>query len=142
MGRIMNRIKLTNNIDIGFFRRGAIPLERVRSLELDALVDTGAFMLALPEDVISALGVEVQSKRQVRDALGRTVEVGWAFDIRFEMLGREMTCDAFVLPVGATPLIGQLQLEALDLIVDPRAQEVRVNPANPDMPILDLKVCA
>ena len=96
----MNRIKLSNSIDLLANRAGTLPLERVRSLVLDALVDTGAVMLALPEEVIAALGVEVQAKRTVRDALGRTVEVGWAFDIRFEMLGREMTCDALVLPTA------------------------------------------
>jgi hypothetical protein len=49
-----------------------------------------------------------------------------------------MTADALVLPAGATPLIGQLQLEALDLIVDPKSRELRVNPESPDMPLLDL----
>jgi len=142
MGRIMNRIKLTNNTDLDKSREGSLSRERVRSIEIDALIDTGAVMLALPEDVVVALGVPQEGKRRVRDARGKLVEVGWASSIHFEILGRGMTCDAFVLPAGATPLIGQLQLEALDLIVDPRAQEVRVNPASPDMPILDLKVCA
>ena len=138
----MNRIKLSNSIDLLGIRAGTVLPENVRSLELEALVDTGAVMLALPEDVIAVLGVEVQAKRTVRDALGRTVEVGWAFDIRFEMLGREMTCDALVLPTGAKPLIGQVQLEVLDLVVDPRAREVRPNPEHPDMPIIDLRACA
>ncbi len=142
MGRIMNRIKLTNNTDFEKFREGSLALEKVRSVELDALVDTGAVALALPEDVIAKLGLRPEGKRKVRDARGKTVEVGWASGLKFEVLGRSMTCDAFVLPVGATPLIGQVQLEILDLIVDPRAQEVRVNPEHPDMPILDLKACA
>jgi hypothetical protein len=43
-----------------------------------------------------------------------------------------MVCDALVAPAGSTVLIGQLQLERLDLIVDPGSREVRVNPAHPD----------
>lgn len=46
-----------------------------------------------------------------------------------------MTCDALVLPAGATALIGQIPLEGLDLIVDPKSREVRVNPLSPDMPL-------
>jgi clan AA aspartic protease len=142
MGRIMNRIKLTNNTDLDNVRAGILPADRVRSLELDALVDTGAVALALPEDVVQALGLTIIGAQNARDALGRTVTLKIAASLRFEVLGRGMTCDAFVLPVGATPLIGQIQLEMLDLVVDPRAQEVRVNPASPDFSIVDLKACA
>jgi hypothetical protein len=38
---------------------------------------------------------------------------------------------------SARPLIGQI-LEGLDLVVDPKSREVTVNPASPDMPLLDL----
>jgi hypothetical protein len=39
---------------------------------------------------------------------------------------------------GTTPLIGQIPLEALDLVVDPRTRDVAVNPASPDMPMMDM----
>jgi hypothetical protein len=35
-----------------------------------------------------------------------------------------------------------VQLEVLDLIVDARSREVRVNPAHPDAPIVDLLAVA
>jgi hypothetical protein len=35
------------------------------------------------------------------------------------------------------PLIGQIPLEALDLIVDPKSRDLAVNPASPDTPLLD-----
>jgi hypothetical protein len=38
----------------------------------------------------------------------------------------------------AEPLLGQIQLEELDLIVDPKNRELCVNPASPDAPLLDL----
>jgi predicted aspartyl protease len=58
--------------------------------------------------------------------------------VRIEILGREMTCDALVHPEGTTPLIGQIPLEGLDLVVDPKNQGVMPNPANPDAPVLDI----
>ncbi|MBI4703536.1 MAG: hypothetical protein HY744_20690, partial [Deltaproteobacteria bacterium] len=57
---------------------------------------------------------------------------------RLEILGRETTCDALVLPEGATALVGQIPLEALDLVVDPKSREVTVNPASPDAPLFEL----
>jgi hypothetical protein len=45
---------------------------------------------------------------------------------------------ALVVPAGSTALIGQIPLEALDLVVDPKSRDVRVNPASPDVPCLDL----
>ena len=55
-----------------------------------------------------------------------------------EILGREMQGEALVIAAGQTPLIGQIPLENLDLIVDPKSREVQVNPASPDMPLMDL----
>jgi hypothetical protein len=49
---------------------------------------------------------------------------------------------ALVMPAGTAALVGQIPLEELDLIVDPKSREVRVNPASPDVPLLDvLKAC-
>jgi hypothetical protein len=49
-----------------------------------------------------------------------------------------MFTDALVEAAGTMPLIGQIPLEELDLLVDPKSRELRVNPASPDAPLLDL----
>jgi clan AA aspartic protease len=134
----MNRIKLTNSADVANARAGALRLDQVRTLEVEALVDTGATMLALPADLVAALGLLEMDRRKVKLADGSVHEMSRVGDLRFEILGRDMTCDALVMPAGSTPLIGQLQLEALDLIVDAKSRQVMVNPASPDMPLLDL----
>ena len=134
----MTKLKLTNNTDFDNAREGLIEPEAVRSITVDALVDTGATMLAIPEEAAEATGLPYWGTRKIRDALGVVTEVPWIGGLRIEILGREMTCDALVLPRGTTPLIGQIPLEGLDLVVDPKSQEVRVNPASPDAPLMDL----
>jgi len=138
MGKVMNKIKLTNNTDHDNSLQGELAVEAVRTIEIEALVDTGATQLAIPADVVRYLGLPISGVRRARDARGITIELPWVGGLRIEILGREMTCDALVLPEGATPLIGQIPLEQLDLIVDPKTREARVNPASPDMPLLDL----
>ncbi|HKY37120.1 MAG TPA: hypothetical protein VJN18_14335 [Polyangiaceae bacterium] len=138
----MTKLKLTNHADFIQAGSGSIAPEVVRSLEIEALVDTGATMLALPEDVVAALGARALGMRRARDARGMAIEVPWVGGLLIEILGREMTCDALVLPLGATPLIGQIPLEGLDLIVDPKSREVHVNPVSPDLPLMDLMAVA
>ena len=138
MGRIMTRVKIANSTDVEIVGRGLMTPNEVRRVEIDALVDTGATMLALPEDVVRQLGAPSLGIRKVRDARGIVIEVEWVGNLRIEILGREMTTDALILPAGATPLIGQIPLEALDLVVDPKSRELRVNPESPDVPLLDL----
>ncbi|MEZ4226402.1 MAG: hypothetical protein R3B13_35985 [Polyangiaceae bacterium] len=134
----MTKLKITNHTDIENCRQGHIAPEAIRSVEIDALVDTGATTLALPEDVVKQVGGVFAGIRKVRDARGIVVDFPWVAGLRIEILGREMTCDALVIPTGATPLIGQIPLEGLDLIVDPRSREARVNPESPEAPLLDL----
>jgi len=138
MGKVMQRIKLTNSYDEDAVNRGNFRPDQVRTTEIEALVDTGATMMVLPADAVAALGLLPAGYRKVRYADGRVAEVPWVAGIRITILGRDTIINALVEAAGTTPLIGQIPLEALDLIVDPRAREVRVNPESPDMPLLDL----
>ena len=134
----MTKLKLANAADEENVARGLLRPEDVRRAELDALVDTGATGLAIPADVAERLGLREIRRVEVvlADATKRVVPV--VRGVSVEIVGRDMVCDAFVLPPGATPLIGQIQLEWLDLVVDPKSREVTVNPASPDVPLLDL----
>jgi clan AA aspartic protease len=104
---------------------------------VQALVDTGATMLVLPADVVAKLGLFPDGYRKVRYADGRIRELPWVSSIRIVILGRETVTNALVEDAGTTPLVGQIPLEELDLIVDPKSRELRVNPDSPDAPLLD-----
>jgi clan AA aspartic protease len=138
MGKVVNRIKLSNSTDLGKADAKEIDPSAVRTMTIEGIVDTGATSLAIPEDVARALGLEFKGTRSVKMANGERHALHWVRAVGVEILGREMTCDAYVLPAGVPALIGQIPLEALDLIVDPKSRELRVNPESPDAPLLDL----
>ena len=138
MGRVMTKLKLANGTDVDLAARGLLQPEDVRRFEVDALVDTGATGLVIPADVAEKLGLREIDRLEVKLADGSKREVPIMGALSIEIVGRGMLCDAFVMPAGSMPLIGQIQLERLDLVVDPKSRDVVVNPASPDGPLLDL----
>ena len=126
MGAVVTEVKLWNNTDAEMAARGLIRPEAIRSLTLEALVDTGAVTLVIPEEAAQVLGLSVVQVRAATLADGTKRDIPVMGALRIEILGRQMLCDAYVTPAGTTPLIGQIPLEMLDLIVDPGTREVRV----------------
>ena len=138
MGKVMARVKIIRADDYVAVDAGRLRRDQVRSLEIDMLVDTGAVMPALPEEIVEVLGLSRQPEKQsVRMADG-TVRRFEICDLAMEILGRSFLGLAWVLPRGTKALLGQIPLEALDLVVVPATGEVIGNPLHPDGPILDL----
>src|SRR5262245_66669644 len=117
MGQAMTKLTLWNSTDLDMADRGLIPREAVRKAEIEALVDTGASTLVLPQDVVDALGLSIFDNLPVRLADGKRYTWPVAGSLRISILDRGMQCDAYVAPAGATALTGQIPLERLDLIV-------------------------
>jgi clan AA aspartic protease len=138
MGLVMIKVKIINCTDREIAERGLMPREGVRRAEIEALADTGAIAMAIPEDVAEILGASVVRRDTVRVADGRALQVDYVGPLWIEVLGRSMTGDAIVLPRGTTPLLGAVQLEMMDLVVVPATGEVITNPAHPDGPILPM----
>src|SRR5512138_2673315 len=105
MGPVMTKLTLWNNTDLDLVTRGLMKSEDVRMETVDALVDTGATQLVLPMDVCQRLGFSWLKPLAVRLADGKPQEVPHAGSIRISILGREMECDALVMPAGTMPLI-------------------------------------
>jgi clan AA aspartic protease len=106
------------------------------SVEVQALVDSGAMALCIPESVARQLGfdtTEVYSTRlKIADASWVNLPV--VGPIRINFANRTCSTDAYVL--GDEPLIGVIPIEAMDCIIEPRNQQLVVNPKHPDGAVL------
>jgi clan AA aspartic protease len=139
MGEIRSKVELENERDRGAFESGHLEEHKIRSVEIEGVVDTGARTLALPQDVADQLGLPVQ----------REITVGYADDrretrpvvgpINITVEGRTTVMDAIALPEGSEPLIGQIILERLDLVADCAGEHLTVSPDSPDLPFLPLR---
>src|ERR1044071_4537489 len=105
MGLVMTKIKLFNFEDVRAAERGEIIRDDVRSTEIEALADTGAINLALPEDVVEVLGLPMIRTSTHTVADGRKVEFPIAGMVAVEVLGRSVTGEAIVLPKGTRALL-------------------------------------
>ena len=94
-----------------------------RSMELEALVDTGAFYTALPAPLLHELGVEPTYRRRLRLADGRLFEADVG-EARVTVSGESVTTQVAFGEDGSLPLLGALTLESLALAVDPVARRL------------------
>lgn len=137
MGRVMVKIQVENATDVVRALVGEIPKERVRRIEIDALVDTGATLLCLPKSKIEELGLTLREIRRATTANGEA-DRGIYQVVNLTLLGRTCSIDVMELPEGTPSLVGYLALENLDLIVDPKNQAVIPNPAHEGKFVMDL----
>ncbi len=104
----------------------------LRALEVDALVDTGAVTLCLPEHISVQLKLSAIEEREVITADGSAHLVPYVgpIQVRFE----NRTCFTGALVFGDTVLMGAVPLEDMDLVIQPREQKLSVNPRSPNIP--------
>ena len=136
MGEIVVDVELENVVDRGLYARGHGDEADIRRRTVKAVVDTGAAMLVLPQDVVSALGLATERTVGVTYANNETEIRPVAGGLTVRIGDRAMTTDCIVGPPMSEPLVGQIVLEALDLIADCATQTLNPRPESPDRPLL------
>ncbi len=137
MGRVLQTAMLRNSADLVYAQQGKLPMDEVRSLEVEFMVDTGASYICLPKQMIQQLGLVKQKEKDVRTANG-VVKRGMFSPVNITIFDRDANLDVMELPDdGTPPLLGYLALEAMDLLVDSKEQKLIVNPANDGKWVID-----
>jgi clan AA aspartic protease len=130
MGRVTTEATIENLRDLWEAEQGQRQPEQIRRVVVpDALVDTGASALSLPKALIQQLGLHPGSRRRVRTADGPR-EVQQYSAVKLTIQDRDATIDVIEIPDGCPVLIGQVPLEIMDFVVDPKNQKIIGNPAH------------
>jgi predicted aspartyl protease len=136
MERVTTPATIENREDLWAVKRGPAKNEDVRRVDVpDALVDTGATTLALPTSLIQGRGLTQTSTKRVTSAAG-SGEAAVYGTVRLTIQGRDFVTD--VLDVSVPVLIGQIPLEYLDFVVDPKTQRLIDDPAHGGEHVLEL----
>ena len=122
MGEVRLKIRITNAGDEYLNRRRKLAKKKIRSCEVDAVVDTGAIKTCVPQHVLAKLGVLPMRISPAQLADGSIVHVGVSEPVSMQILDRETS--ESVLIMGTEVLIGQTALESTDCLVDCARQQV------------------
>lgn len=126
MGKVIEKVRLTSLFDPG------------KSIEVDAVIDTGATMLVLPQNLVDQLDLRKIRQATVRYANNQRHQKSIFAGLLLEIQGRVGSFDVLAEEEGTEPLIGQIVLEELDLIVDSSARKLIPNPRSPEMPMVEI----
>ena len=121
MGIIFQHIRLAN------FGR-----DDLEEIDANALVDSGAAELCIPQHIANQLRLKQLEEREVRIANGERVLVPYVGGVRIEVFGRQTVTSAIV--IGDQVLLGAIPMEAMDLIIHPRSPTLMPNPDSPNVP--------
>jgi clan AA aspartic protease len=126
-------LELVNSVDFSMHQRGFIKETEIRREKVRALVDSGAYMMCINENLKNQLGLDHRSfeTAQMADGTLRKVEIVGPVDVHF--LNRITGCYAMVMPGESEVLLGSIPMEDLDVIIDPRLQTLALPPGRPYM---------
>ena len=139
MGEVKVKVYLENDGDLFLYKQGKIKKQDVRRVEIEALVDTGAVMILLPQEIAETLGLDKIDRVIVTLANEERIELDVAGTMALTINNRQMKTDCLVGPPQCEPLIGQLVLERLDLIIGPLKRTITPRPESPYLPSLKMK---
>ena len=138
MSIIHTEITLKNAVDVSNFSTGIVKnQDEIRQTTVQALVDTGAWTLVINEAIRDQLGLQVigTDSGTFADGTKETFNVAGPLEIIWN--DRRTICVALVLPTADEVLLGAIPLEALDLTINPRKEEI--TGAHGDQPLHSLK---
>ncbi|MDR0562647.1 MAG: aspartyl protease family protein [Spirochaetaceae bacterium] len=122
MSTLSESITLTNVGDLSAVKRGYIAKTEIRSLTVDACVDTGSWFLVVNEETRAALGLELIDTASATLADGSTETYAVTEPVEFRWKDRRKAMNALVIPDADEVLFGALCMEALDVMADPVAE--------------------
>lgn len=100
-------------------------------MAVDALVDSGAPHLCIPEHVAMQLALEAIYKREVTTANGKKRLGSYAGPIEVKFENRSCFTGALVL--GGEVLFGAVSMEDMNVLLSPVRQALIVNPDSPNI---------
>ena len=117
VGRVVVTVAVENVEDRKRAVRGEIGEDQVRRTTVEALVDSGATFLCLPEPVIQELGLDFDRMRETRTVAGRVMMKIYG-GAKIEVQGRDCRVEVMALPESRQSLLGQIPLGTLDWWID------------------------
>jgi clan AA aspartic protease len=106
-------------------------LPEAGGVEVQALADSGAVHLCIPEHVRQQLRLDAIAEKEVTLADGSTRRVPYVGPVEIRFKNRVGFAGALVM--GDQVLLGAIPMEDMDLVVIPKTRTLDVNPSSPNI---------
>lgn len=131
MGLVYAELDLFNGGEFYKQRQNEIAESDIKRVRVTALVDSGAYMLVINENIKNQLNLPVIEKQFATLADETTIEIEVVGPVEVHFENRRTSVDALVLPGEAEVLLGAIPMEDMDVLIDPRNRKLIVNPKHP-----------
>ena len=124
MGLVHAEITLKNIRDVFKAEQGIIKEPEIRQTTVNALVDSGAWTMVINDATREKLGLETTRTAPGILANGTQATYKFSDPLEISWKDRSVICEALVVPHAEENLLGAIPLEAMDLTINPRTEEV------------------
>ena len=124
MGLVHTKITLKNAEDITRVKDGLMPKQEIRQVTVNALVDSGAWTLVINEPTRKKLGVGTDRVAPGILADGTKSQYKLSGPLEITWKDRVYIGEALIVPDANENLLGAIPLEALDLTINSRTEQV------------------
>src|SRR4051794_23644648 len=115
MELVYAEITLINGEDLVLAKRHIIGKEEIKQMNVNMLVDSGAYMMAINETIQEQLQLPLKEKRKAQLANGNVEQYEVVGPIEIKFKNRRCSIDAMVLPRDSEPLLGSIPMEDMDV---------------------------
>lgn len=139
MGITYAEIELVRVADQVLVQEGYLAQDQIRRVQVTALVDSGSSMLVVPRSLTKLLNLHKTDEVQTELADGSTMQADVVGPIEIRFQNRTALVDAVVVEANTEVLLGAIPMQRMDVLIDPKQEQLIVNPDSPDQPRLLMK---
>lgn len=110
MGLVYADIEIINSDDEALHRRGFMKEDDIKKIAVTALVDSGAYMLAINETIRTQLDLITLDTQTAELADSSQLQLDIVGPVTVKFANRATTCRAMVLPGNSEVLLGAIPL--------------------------------
>ncbi len=139
MGITYAEIELVRVADQILVQEGYLTADQIRRVQVTALVDSGSSMLVVPRSLAKLLNLRGLDTVQTELADGSILQADVVGPVEVRFQNRKTVVGAVVVEAETEVLLGAIPMQGMDVMVDPKREQLLVNPESPDQPRLLMK---
>lgn len=131
MGITYVEVELVRGDDLALQRAGYLQDEQINRITILALVDSGASMLTLSRSLSEKLHLAKldEIEAELADGSVMRADVVGPVEVRFQ--NRKTIANAVVVDADTDALLGAIPMQGMDVMIDPKREQLIVNPDSP-----------